>query len=79
MKGDNTFYEKIAATEMLNSTERMDVVISLLNERHEPVMVWTVMRAFAVKIDGPQLKAANNEVAIEKLEIVHEGIVVSTP
>ena len=37
-------------------------------------MVWKVMRAFPVKVEGPQLKAAGNEVAIESIELTHEGL-----
>ncbi len=46
----------------------------LLDEEHQPVMVWKVMNAFPVKVEGPQLKAAGNEVAIESVEIAHEGL-----
>jgi phage tail-like protein len=49
-------------------------VISLLNENHDPVMVWKVHNAFPVKCEGPQLKASTNEVAIESIEVAHEGL-----
>ena len=68
MKGDNEFFG------WLNTVERRDLVISLLNELHEPVMVWKIHKAFPVKIDGPQLKASGNEVAIESIELAHEGL-----
>jgi phage tail-like protein len=35
---------------------------------------WNLVRAFPVKWVGPDLKAAANELAIESLEIAHEGI-----
>ncbi len=53
---------------------RHDVVISLLDENHRPKMIWKVRSAFPVKVDGPQLKASGNEVAIETIEIAHEGL-----
>jgi phage tail-like protein len=37
-------------------------------------MTWKVIRAFPVKLEGPALKATGNEVAIESLEIAHEGL-----
>ena len=37
-------------------------------------MVWKVMRAFPVKVEGPGLKASGNEVAIESIELAHEGL-----
>ncbi len=73
IKGDNDFF-KWLNTIKLNTVERRDLIISLLNENHEPVMVWKVMRAFPVKLEGPQLKASGNEVAIESIEVAHEGL-----
>jgi len=76
MRGNNKFFEWLL-TVKLNTVERRDLVISLLNEEHAPVMTWTVQNAFPVKVEGPQLKATGNEVAIESIEIAHEGLVLS--
>jgi phage tail-like protein len=70
---DNDF-GKWMATVKLNTVERRDLIISLLNEQHLPVMVWKVHNAFPVKVEGPALKATGNEVAIESIEIAHEGL-----
>jgi phage tail-like protein len=59
--------------------ERRDISISLLNDEGEPVMIWNISQAFPVKCEGPGLKASGNEIAIETIELVHEGISVSTP
>jgi phage tail-like protein len=75
VKGDNDFFAWLA-TVKLNKVERRDLVIKLLNEEHAPVMVWKVQNAFPVKVEGPQLKASANEVAIESIEIAHEGLEV---
>jgi len=75
VKGDNEFFAWLA-TVKLNKVERRDLVIKLLNEEHNPVMVWKVQNAFPVKVEGPQLKASANEVAIESIEIAHEGLEV---
>jgi phage tail-like protein len=72
-KGDNEFF-KWLNTVKLNTIERRDLTISLLNENHEAVMVWKAHNAFPVKVEGPGLKASGNEVAIESIEIAHEGI-----
>ena len=71
---DNDFFEWWKTTRSLASPERRDVIISLLNEAHEPVMVWTVKNAFPTKVQATDLKADGNEVAIETLELAHEGI-----
>jgi phage tail-like protein len=73
--GDNDFMNWLS-TVKLNTVDRRDLVISLLNEEHSPVMTWKVHRAFPVKVEGPQLKAAGNEVAIESIELAHEGLEV---
>lgn len=75
MKADNQFVAWLN-TVKLNTVERRDLVISLLNEEHQPVMVWKVHNAFPVKVEGPQLKASGNEVAIETIELAHEGLEV---
>lgn len=73
VKSDNQFF-KWLSTVKLNTVERRDLIINLLNEDHQPVMVWKIMRAFPVKVEGPQLKATSNEVAIESIELAHEGL-----
>jgi phage tail-like protein len=72
---DNEYFQWINTTK-LNKVERRDLIISLLNENHEPVMTWKAVRAFPVKIEGPGLKAGGNEVAIESMEIAHEGLTI---
>lgn len=72
---DNEFFEWINSIKM-NVPERRDIIVSLLNENHEPVMVWKFKNAWPVKIDGPSLKASGNEVAIESIELAHEGLVI---
>lgn len=75
VKGDSDYkawYESIS----LNKVERRTVTIKLLDEEHNPTVTWTVKNAFPVKFEGPGLKATGNEVAIETLELAHEGLTV---
>ncbi len=72
-KGDNEFFLWLKTT-ALNTVERRDLTISLLNEAHEPVIVWKVRNAFPIKVQSTDLKADGNEVAIETLELAHEGL-----
>jgi phage tail-like protein len=74
-QGDNDYFNWWN-TVALNTIERRDVVISLLNENHEPVVVFKVKNAWPVKVQSTDLKADGNEVAIESLEIAHEGLVI---
>lgn len=50
------------------------ITIVLLNDAGETAKRWVLKNAFPVKWVGPDLKAIGNEVAIETLEIAHEGI-----
>jgi phage tail-like protein len=72
---DNEFFAWLNTTS-LNKVERRDLTISLLNEAHEPVMSWKAKNAFPVKIEGAGLKATGNEVAIESIEVAHEGMMI---
>lgn len=53
---------------------RRDVIIRLLNEQHTPVAAWSAARCFPVKVSAPDLKSDASEVAIESIEIAHEGL-----
>ena len=74
-KGDNEFYDWLNSVK-LNKIERRDITISLLDEDHNPLVVWTVVNAWPSKVTFPDMKATGNEVAVEQLELVHEGISV---
>jgi phage tail-like protein len=72
---DNEYYNWWN-TVKLNTIERRDLTISLLNENHEPVVVWKVKNAWPVKIQPTDLKGDGNETAIESMELAHEGLTI---
>ncbi len=74
-QGDNDYFNWWN-TVALNTIERRNLTISLLNEKHEPVVVWKIKNAWPVKVQSTDLKADGNEVAIETIEIAHEGLVI---
>jgi phage tail-like protein len=74
-KKDNEFFTWWIANK-LETVERRDLIISLLNEDHEPVITWKVKNAWPSKIQSTDLKADDNSVAIESMEIVHEGLTI---
>ncbi|MFZ6693723.1 phage tail protein [Undibacterium sp. SXout20W] len=61
----------------MNTIKRGPVTISLLDETGKPTMVWTLANAWPTKITGTDLKADGNEIAIESLEVVHEGLTIA--
>jgi phage tail-like protein len=75
--GDNDYYKWLDTVSM-NTIERRDVIISLLNEKHEPVMNWKIKQAWPINVKSSDLKADGNEVAIESMELAHEGLVMET-
>jgi phage tail-like protein len=40
------------------------------------VVVWKIKQAWPVKVQSTDLKSDGNEVAIETIEIAHEGLVI---
>jgi phage tail-like protein len=75
IKDDDDFYKWIN-TATFNQVERRDVVISLLNEQHEPIVVWKIRNAFPSKLEYSTLNAQSSDVVIESLTLTHEGLTV---
>ncbi|HCS63533.1 MAG TPA: phage tail protein [Cellvibrio sp.] len=75
-KGDNKFWDWLNQIK-LNTIKRVPVTISLLDESSAPTMVWTLTNAWPTKISSTDLKSEGNEVAIESIEIVHEGLTIA--
>lgn len=59
---------------VLGDIERKNGSIVLLNRKKEEVARWNFIRAWPTKYDGPDLNAEGNDVAIEMLELAHEGV-----
>ncbi len=60
------------------AADRRNVTITLMNERREPVLRWHAENAWINKIEGPSFKASGNDVAMESLELVHEGLTLES-
>src|SRR5215470_4490338 len=56
--------------------DRRNVTIILMNEEHQDVLSWHLDNAWLKKIEGPAFKASGNEVAIESVELIHEGLTI---
>jgi phage tail-like protein len=56
--------------------DRRDVTIVLMNEARQPVLRWHAESAWINKIEGPSFKASGNEIAMESVELVHEGLTI---
>ena len=74
------YYELWSRTAMFQEMKekyRRTVTIKLLNEEHKAIIIWTLSRAWPSKIQSTDLKADANEVAIETMTLVHEGLVMA--
>lgn len=75
--GNSKILEWFGAVQM-NTIKRATITINLLDEAGAPAMSWTLTNAFPSKITGTDLKADGNEVAVESIEIAHEGLTLVT-
>lgn len=56
------------------NVERKTITIILQDEDNADVASWQVINAWPVKYTAPDFNATSSEVAIESLEIAHEGM-----
>src|SRR5262249_157630 len=61
---------------VLSVGKRKDGLIVLLDEAKQPAKIWKFKRGIPMKWVGPALNASQNNVAIESLEIAHEGLIL---
>lgn len=54
--------------------KRRDGVVMLLDAARNPVQAWYFRRGLPVKYTGPALNGAQSSIAIEAIEIAHEGL-----
>jgi phage tail-like protein len=59
-------------------TDRRNGSIILMDEERRDVLRWNFENGWINKIEAPSFKASGNEVAIETVEIVHEGLTLAT-
>ena len=54
--------------------DRKTVSISLQNDEGSNVATWQIIEAWPTKYTGPEFNATSSDVAIETLELAHEGM-----
>jgi len=52
---------------------RKNGTITMYNQQGDAIAKWNFTNAWPSKLTGPSANAGNNEVAIEELELTHEG------
>ncbi len=53
---------------------RKNCTITMLSRDYNPVATWHFANAWPSKVTGPSLKADSNEIGVEEVTIVHEGM-----
>jgi phage tail-like protein len=74
VKGKSEFYTWISSIS-LNQVDKKDITVSLTDEKGEtPMVTWKVSNAFPTKLSAPSFDATTNDVAIETLELMADGL-----
>lgn len=58
---------------------RKNCTLVMQNQQGQPVVEWHIRGAYPVKWSGPELSATTNAIAVESLELVHQGIIRKKP
>jgi phage tail-like protein len=56
--------------------DRRNGAVILMDEERRDVMRWNFENAWINKIEAPSFNASGNEVAIETVELIHEGLML---
>ena len=70
-----TLYNWINSTQ-INQIEKKDIYVRLCDENGDAVISWKVTNAFPTKLDAPTFDANSNDVAIESMELMGDGVFV---
>jgi phage tail-like protein len=60
-----------------NTSIDRNILIDLCDEKGLPVIRWTVVRAFPIRLSGPSLDASTSEVSFEQLDLVADQLQVN--
>jgi phage tail-like protein len=73
-KGLWGWYQKVILSGVEDLGTRQDCQIQLLDYDGSPIATYAIKQAWPSKLEPPDLKATTNEVAVESIEIAHEGL-----
>ena len=71
--GDRSLYDWLAANQNPQPA-KVDGIITMFDRHGIRVAAWKFHNGFPVKWEGPDFDAGTNELAIESIEIAHEGL-----
>jgi phage tail-like protein len=54
--------------------ERTTISLTMLNQAGETIRTWSFVNAYPTKWTGPNFNASQSQLAVETIEIAHEGL-----
>jgi phage tail-like protein len=54
--------------------ERTSISLTMLNQAGDTIRTWSFVNAYPIKWTGPNFNAAQSALAVEAIEIAHEGV-----
>jgi phage tail-like protein len=54
--------------------ERTSISLTMLDQEGETIRTWSFANAFPIKWTGPNFNAGQSQLAVEQIEIAHEGM-----
>lgn len=69
-------YEWIVESGRSGANSRRVVTIHLLNDEQQPVFTRRLRHAWVTKYSSGELNAGFNTLAMETMELVHEGLII---
>ena len=71
------YFNKLMLDKANYAANRRQIDIRLMDEAGAVIMTWTLINAFPAKLSGMDLESDSGEIAIEMLELAHEGMAIS--
>jgi phage tail-like protein len=68
-----TFFNWINSIQT-NRVDKKDIFVRLCDEEGNAVISWKVINAFPTKLDGPSFSASSNDVAVESMTVMGDGV-----
>lgn len=68
-----TFFKWINSIQT-NRVDKKDIYVRLCDEEGNAVISWKVINAFPTKLEGPAFSASSNDVAVESMELMADGV-----
>jgi len=77
VEGDISMYQWWRKNSLFNDNEKRTIAIKLLNDKHEPVLVWLLENAWPVSISYADLDANADTIMIESMELAFDSMAIS--